>query len=215
MTLSGTLIGRARLAYVRCVKERLSGRVLIMKDNNYSESAIDVFILSVSALEAFINEVAFTPMSGVIGRLGIAGDMVEDLELARKYYLVPLLAWHHTYDRGRQPYQDFKMLVAVRNDLVHFKMKFYGHGEEPGYAKTLSQRGLLLPKPASPHMGFLWPAELLTSKAALWAHNTACRMVRTFMDMADDETRDLHGHLAGNFAEIGADYWKTILEDST
>ena len=216
MTLSGTLIERARLAYVRCVQERLSEHVFTIEDNNYSENAIDVFILSVTALEAFINEAAFSPMARSTSRLAMVGDMLEDLDIRRKYVLVPQLAWGQTYDPGVQPYQDFEMLVRLRNDLVHYKMKFYSHGQEPGYAKTLSQRGLLLlPKPPDLQARFPWPTELLTSKAALWAHNTACRMVRSFIAMADEETTELHGSLANKFREIPLDYWKTILEAST
>lgn len=131
----------------------------------------------------------------------------------RKYSLVPLLLWGTTFDRGASPYQDFDVLVKIRNDLVHYKMQAYTLGEGPAYFKQLSDRGLLLTsgKAAAP---YIWLHNMSNSKAALWAYNTACRMAKKLMEFADEATRQMWQGMLENFAEVPDDYWKSIVTTS-
>lgn len=215
ITISGFLRVNAYRAYERCIKDRLSGKVYTTEDNNYSPNVIDVYILSVSTLEAFINEVCFGgPEIRIINGTPAPRELIEDLEIRKKYYLLPLLLWGKTYKRGTQPYQDFEMLVRIRNDLIHYKMRSYHRGNEPKYFRILSERGALLVSP-HPDADFAWIMKILTSKGALWAYNTACRMAKGLIELADEQTQTLWSPILGSFQEIPDDYWKKIIEEST
>ncbi len=216
ITISGLLIGNAYRAYERCVEDRLSGNVFTTEDNNLSFHAIDVYILSVTALEAFINEVCFGgPKIRMINGAPVPRDQIEDLELKKKYYLLPLLLWGKTYERGARPYQDFEMLIRIRNDLIHYKMRHYHRDNEPKYFKILSERDALLSSP-HPDADFAWVFKIFNSKGALWAYNTACRMAKELLRLADQQTQGVWSQMVDiNFREIPGDYWKRIIEEST
>ena len=210
MTLSGSYISHAREAYILSAKERLGEKVYSTKDNNYSEHALVAYVLSTCALEAFINEACFTETSGLLSQAGIAKQPLEMLEIRTKYYLLPLLLWKRTYDRGGQPYQDFDVLTKVRNLLVHYQLKMYEIPQRPRFLAMMASKGLLLPG-----TNFPWPTELLTAKAALWAHNTACAMVQRFVELGGEEGR-LPFPPAGNFQEIPeASYREIVGEESS
>ena len=210
--ISGVLIGNARRAYERCIRERLDDKVFVTDDNNFSRYALDAIILSVAALEAFLNEAALNPVALGIRRADAALQALEELEIRRKYVLVPLVLWGTTFQCSRQPFQDFDCLVRVRNDLIHYKMPFYPSGHGPKYLRHLETNKLLLESDGPSRFG--WVENLSSAKVALWAHNTACRMAKELMVMADAVGR-AWGDLAENFREIPPDYWKTIAEGST
>lgn len=78
------------------------------------EASRNAVILAVAALEAFINEAA--------RRLAAWGHDEDNMSLRSKWILVPaLLANGATFDRGRQPFQEFHSLVVTRNRLAHPK----------------------------------------------------------------------------------------------
>ena len=210
--LSGVLIGNARRAYERCIRERLDGKVFVTDDNNFSNYALDAIILSVAALEAFLNEAALNPVALGIRRAEAALEGLEELEIRRKYVLVPLVLWGRTFDGSRQPFQDFECLVRVRNDLIHYKMPFFPSGHGPKYLRHLGTNKLLLESGGPSCFG--WVENLSSAKVALWAHNTACRMAKELMVMADAVGR-AWGDRAENFGEISPDYWKSIVEGSS
>lgn len=216
ITISGFLIGNARQAYERCVKDRLSGKVFTTVDNNLSSHAIDVYILSVTALEAFINEVCFGgPKISMINGTPAPRDLIEDLEIRKKYYLLPLLLWGKTYEREVRPYQDFEMLVRIRNDLIHYKMRGYQRGKEPKYFNVLAARGALLTSPHS-DADFAWVFKIFNSKGALWAYNTTCQMAKELLKLADQQTQGFWSQTVDiNFREIPDDYWRKVVEEST
>lgn len=134
----------ARNAYIKCIEDRISGKVVTTEDNNFSDHALTVYIMTATALEAFINEVCFGPTSKMVSKVPIPAEMAEDMEIRHKYYLLPLLLWGRTFDRGVQPYQDFDMLIRLRNALVHYKMKSFDGSETPKYFKWLREKGLLI-----------------------------------------------------------------------
>jgi len=105
----------------RCIEDRISGKVFTTEDNNFSDHALTVYIMTVTALEAFINELCFGPSSKMLNKDRIPVEFFEDMEIRRKYYLLPLLLWGRTFDRGAPPYQDFEILIRLRNSLVHYK----------------------------------------------------------------------------------------------
>jgi hypothetical protein len=208
-TLSGRFLHSAAEVYFRCIRQRGTKDVRVTDDNNYSDGALDAVILSATALEAFINEVSLGPISmRLYKKMEFLGEWLERLDIRQKYCLIPYLLWERTWDRGSQPYQDFETLVALRNELVHYKMKPYELGGMPPCAKELWKRGMLL-TPAGQAISSFWGDEICCSKVALWAHNTACRMSNGLIEMGDDNSKILWGGKK-RFAEIPEDYWKTM-----
>jgi hypothetical protein len=79
------------------------------------EASRNAVILSVAALEAFINQVAAL-------HLGIWDDEEERLNIQTKWILVTRqLASGRTFEKGAEPYQSFRQLVKLRDSLVHPK----------------------------------------------------------------------------------------------
>ena len=94
------------------------------------DAAIISIMFSVLALEAFINE------SGALARMvptknrqkiiegysSVMGELEERKEsLFVKYHMALLLFSGATWDEGSQPFQDFKLLVSLRNAIAHTK----------------------------------------------------------------------------------------------
>ena len=101
-------------------------------------SALVSIIFSVIALESFINEMAeqaqnMSPTQPAeVGTFAqIMGDADEDH--ASLDFRVRLAHWIMTgrmMDRGSQPYQDFTLLIWLRNDLVHTRPnKLFAYGK--------------------------------------------------------------------------------------
>ncbi len=210
VTISGSFMVTARAAYIKCIQDRVSGKVIITEDNNYSDHSLTVYIMVITALEAWINEVCLSPTSKMLNKITVPIDMLDDLEIKRKYYLIPQILWGRTFNLGEKPYQDFEMLVSLRNALVHYKMKSLDTTNPPKYFKYLRDKNLLI-STGKTEVDYVWLHQLSNSKAALWAYNTACRMANGLIDYADDNTKTFRSGLLGNFEEIPENYWETII----
>jgi hypothetical protein len=142
-------------------------------------------------------------------------EMVENMEIRSKYYLLPLLLWGKTFDRGTRPYQDFEVLIRLRNYLVHYKMTPSGGGEMPKFAEHLKDKNLLMTS-GTPGVGLAGGllTELCSAKAALWAYNTTCQMATNLIQLADDTTKQLWQGMLDNFREIPDQYWKSLIPAS-
>jgi hypothetical protein len=72
------------------------------------------------------------------------------------------------------------------------------------YLQYLKDRSVLLGTPGQFGFGYLDP--VLNTKAAKWAYNTACRMAKQLIDLAQDETKQSIkanlNNLRSNFQEI-------------
>lgn len=94
------------------------------------ESLASIVFAAISA-EAFINELpelaadaAGTPTEPAwVRALGeIVGAAEEShASIESKYHLASLVLTGHVFDKGAQPFQDFKFLVDLRNLVVHTK----------------------------------------------------------------------------------------------
>lgn len=196
VTLSGLFMGFAREALCKCLKDGKSRKVMTTPDNNYSHHALTVYIMAVTALESFFNEVFFGSSKRVI-KSKIALEILEDMDIRTKYYLTPQLLWGKTFDRGAEPYQSFNMLVTLRNYLIHYKMKGC---DEKNFFKYLKTNKLIIN--TATHMVDV--DAMSNTKAALWAYNTACHTAYKLMEFADENTKKLWCNMLSNFQEINS-----------
>ena len=93
--------------------------------------ALEAIVFSVVALEGFMNEaaeLASQPAPLVIASLPPAvkafarlTEEVEQSNLKLKFLLARHVFTGETYDTGALPFQDFALLVDLRNSLVHYR----------------------------------------------------------------------------------------------
>ena len=97
--------------------------------------AITAIMLSVAAIEAFINEMAaevemveknLSPSDPSDARVIAFGTAMSELEnskasLTLKYQLAAQVLQGRMFLRGEPPFQDFATLVSLRNDVTHVK----------------------------------------------------------------------------------------------
>jgi len=183
--------------------------------NYFSYSFLDVYIMSATALEAFINE--RISINITISRQRIAMnlqdsrdekqiytdenqkkvlEMLKEQDIITKYRMMPILLGQKAFDEGRSPFQDFVTLVGIRNDIIHYNMPFYDEQDKrPKWVKRLEEKGIFLPEPVVhppeplPYEGHrVWVDEICTLKGAKWAYNTSCRMIKKFVELSEGIT---------------------------
>jgi len=183
-----------------------------------SDAFVTVIMAAITS-EAFINELAESAKLHSINhkitpQLQAFIDTQQEIEAERgslklKYQMAAIALSGKSLDRGAKTFQDFSMLVTVRNDLVHYKPTTdkwvpsgTGDGEKvqpPKYVTALQQRGIAR-KPAN---GANWPwlMSIQTAEMAKWACETAHAIMKTIYDMLPNEVSPLSG-VKGFFAHV-------------
>jgi hypothetical protein len=164
-----------------------------------SESILTI-ILSAIAVESFINELtefasnpSFTENepSGI----KVLGAILSDLEeqksqIGAKIQLTYYILTRQQLKVGELPYQDFALLISIRNALVHKKPeKFHyldSESSEPEFEphkfiKSLSERKVIeLPSKAEVPQ---WYAHIHNPEVARWSYNIAVQMIKLIIDI--------------------------------
>lgn len=194
---AGTLFGVAKTAYERTKsagKDREGGQM----------DALVSVLFAAASLEAFINEAAAmaTLWWSLPGKtsyppsVSAFAAIIEEVERSHgsinlKYLLTRVVFAGEAYDRGVQPYQDFAILVQLRNDLVHLKREEFqsnskGDTEDeiPRILRGLQAKNVLAE--FGPGVQASWTLWITTSAVARWACNTAADMVRSVLEIVPD-----------------------------
>lgn len=208
-SISTTLIKHVRNNYEEALTQIISDAHFRCGTNGYSDYAIPSYILSVAVVEAFINESLLTNWSKLISKnsflWNLSVDFREKLGILDKLIILPELLFGNTFKPNEQPYQDMKMLIKIRNDFVHFKMK----PTIPKYVTDLDKRGITLKfETAKKNVDFAWTHKLSSSEGIRWAHNTACKVIARLVSYAPQERlrSDPVLQLAPNFQIISDEY---------
>jgi hypothetical protein len=194
----GSLHGLAKNAYER-TKQAPSERSPGQHD------ALSAIVLSVVSLEAFIGElvefvrVVFPAPADAERKRGRALvsmlDLVEEKreQIALKFQLTKFILTGTPYDTGTKPYQDFDLLLSVRNGLIHPK-PFVIKPSEPGtpvdplhkFREKCRSLNILAELPKTDAVAPL--STLIETKAAArWACNTAAEMVHSIFEAPSDD----------------------------
>lgn len=100
-------------------------------------SALVSIVFSVIALESFVNEMTEHAQNMAVtqpAEVGVFAQMMDeaDDDHASLDFRLRLAHWILTgriMDKGSQPYQDFALLISLRNDLVHTRPnKLFAYG---------------------------------------------------------------------------------------
>jgi hypothetical protein len=203
-TISGDLVAHLRQILQNSVEYAKKGKGIIHEYNAYSPNAISGYVIAVAAFESFINEILLGPMTKKVFNNSsiwhLSKDSIEKMELKIKTIILPQLLFGNTFLSNNQPFQDFAMLIKVRNDIVHYKFK-----TEPKYVEALVGKNIAIS--ASKHPGdadYPWPQKLSTTEGIRWAHNTICKMVFKLGTFIPPDKRRIISfeHMSGNFKEI-------------
>lgn len=158
-------------------------------------SALVSIVFSVVALEAFLNEVTELasdskkyPPNLEPHSVSVFAEVMSDAErshatLESKFTLANWILAGRRLDRGAQPYQDFALLIRLRNDLVHFKASdsFDQNATPEEIHKDLIARfkdkNILAENESSAGS---WTFLVQTKAVAEWSCKTAALMVTDF-----------------------------------
>ena len=113
----------------------------------------------------------------LLGGLWVGDETVERWSVLDKYRVVLLSAGKPVFDKGTQPYQDAKLLLRLRNRLIHARPKTRDTGDIDKLEQSLSGRfesNRHMAKMANPY----FPDQCLGAGCANWAVVSA----RTFSD---------------------------------
>lgn len=151
------------------------------------EALVSIVFAAVS-LEAFLNELIglaqdfaeyedAPPVTSAFSRLMSELDkMHSSIEL--RIQMAHWLLVGRSYDTDSQPYQDFRLLFQIRNDLVHFKPEPLtergGPKSTPSSVKGLRSKNILNDSSA-PECNRSWMHVIGTKAVAEWACNAVSR----------------------------------------
>lgn len=224
ITISGELIAHVHTLYGLALREVVDENQLKGGINGFTSYAFGAFITAVASVEAFVNETMLGSEGRRRGKWAVLDAMrrerLDRLELLDKLLLLPQLVFGRTFDRGRQPFQDFAMLVKIRNDIVHYKMP----ATAPGYLKDLLAHGIALAPYEGDTLGLsTWPRELSTLEAIRWAVNTCHAVTFKIVEFAEAEEEEQAAFfpggpwdvLKGNFRRIDESAVRKAVESAT
>ena len=119
----------------------------------------------------------------------------EKVGLKLKWESVPQMLWQKQFRQDQKPWQDFDVLIRLRNDLLHYKGQLHPRDYVPKY---LGQVEHLLSEYIEPE-GELsgesddWVDRLCNYEVAKWAYNTGVGMINQLLDFGDEQTKDILG----------------------
>lgn len=176
---SGVLFSIARTACKRAGEAR--------------DDTIVAIVFAVAGLESFLNEVLEhlrrdrTPALQQVKAIVEASDLYErNATLPLKVQLLSAALSGEALDRGAQPYQDFDLLLAIRNTVVHQRPELLPKSggvpaDHQHLLKRLITRGLL---PAD-SFGVVRVTfgELSDPRIGQWAFEAALQMVKAVAEL--------------------------------
>jgi hypothetical protein len=141
-------------------------------------------VLSVAALESFVNEQADSSGHGDAAAAANIETALREREFPDRWDAFVRATCNVSFERGKRPFQAFDRLHELRNAIVHYRPHFLVPGELPD-----TRRGRVLanlrhdfalrdgPKNAP------WTHSVLSPACAAWACRTARDMVRAHFDV--------------------------------
>jgi len=174
-------------------------------EENSSESIVGI-IFSAMAIETFLNEVIeqgsglqhiliskaekerIQTMTSVLGKLE-----EQRVSLRAKIEMAHFILKGKSLDTGGLPYQDFSLLIDLRNALVHKRPETFETALPLDLSVTIKPHPLvnrlakrkiipLPPKRSAPQ----WETYISVPEVAVWAHNLAIDMVKFMVNLFRD-----------------------------
>jgi hypothetical protein len=152
---------------------------------------VGAIMLSVAALESELYELAHHGPGHHLGSGGTDGDakaylqplasmIDEQSSLDRVAVLLHLLR-KPPFETGKQPWQDARLVISLRNELVHYKSNWPGEIEKPKLFKALEELGFR-PPPFSKDAYNFFPDRCLGAYCARWAVEAISEFIRALYE---------------------------------
>jgi hypothetical protein len=198
---TGQIFSIAKKAYNKSISQT--------QQNKPSDDALVAIVFAVLTLEAVMSQVIHMAKSfaNMSPKIGMFADFLNQLDDARtnlkyKYFLAHWLLCDKKLSRGAKLYQDFSLLIDIRNALVHLKPdKVSVESKIDNLLKKLNDRKLLsdgfIPCYNSGRRA-IWVFYISNSNVAKWACNTAVSMIEGFWkETPDDKVKQFFETIAG------------------
>jgi hypothetical protein len=192
-----------------------------------SRDALISVVFAVAASESFMAELALMAQTvsaqahpGVPeepSQITTFADLHEELEKSKASLNAKYLTAYHllsgrAVDKGATPYQDFALLVELRNALIHPKLDEMGLNDAkdsivmkyPSIVAKLSSRNLMSPSPP-PETAAKWIDLVSTSAVAEWAVKTAAGIIMWIVNALPESKlrHTMHFQYADKFSPLG------------
>jgi hypothetical protein len=192
---SGYLFGIAKKAYERAK---------VAAKHERSHESLDPLIsivFAAAAGEAFISEIGELAQSA--GVLGVGSEPREVQSVARvlsevedargttnlKFLLAKLALAGEPFDKGTNPYQDFAILIEVRNSLMHLKfdrIELVKTNElsirHPPVITKLRSKNVLADVEGGENTVTSWLLKISTPAVARWSCNATAAIVKDIVE---------------------------------
>jgi hypothetical protein len=123
---ANVLLGMARRAYGRTAMNNVD-------DTTILDNSVSAILLSCAALEGYINETSalldeMPEMTDGMPKAKAFAAVLSEAEsghasIRLKYLLGLSTLKGETFAKGATPYQDFNLLVAIRDEIMHYKLE--------------------------------------------------------------------------------------------
>ncbi|MBI1825686.1 MAG: hypothetical protein HY287_08795 [Planctomycetes bacterium] len=161
------------------MNERNSGRIRT-PDNHFAHEAPIAYILAVVTLEAYVNEFKSTcrrSLPGTRDRRAKKKNSTSS-KLVEEYRNVTEHFGFNTFDADARLFEDFQVLVDLRDELVHYHMADYHGSRLEKHTERLKAVGALLWE--DPTNDKSWLDNISTFRGTLWAANTMSAIIESF-----------------------------------
>lgn len=177
-----------RLRTIECSKSIASSQARIVEHRGL---VCAVVMQCTAALESETFEVCVHGPGSYLGSNGIDRkaqeflaplvDVVDKRDVIRRFELILHLLRKPTLPRGREPVQSAKLVVGLRNELVHYKSQWGQDMTRDSLLKALERRKHRPPPHTSVGMNF-YPHRCLSADCAEWALRSVVAYLEAFYE---------------------------------
>lgn len=198
---AGRLLHIAKEAFLRASKVRDNERAFVANDPLIS------IVFSVAALEGFINEVkllinTFLEERKADGKrrktLRILSVVLEGLDNTKistieKFNACRVILRGKKYEEGLLLYQDAKLVVALRNNIIHMRSETITLKDgkikiaQDKIVAKLESKKIMDISAGGTSSKQSWVSRVSTPAAAKWSHNAVINLVNDFIDSVKDK----------------------------
>lgn len=160
---------------------------------------LEVYILTVAALEAFINELCIEKIeqrkaakksTSQLKKAIYPDEHGHYMDIKQKYEYLPPILWKKSFEKGEGLWNDFVALIRLRNDIVHYTPEWEKPRYIPEYLRSIYQR--ILPRQVKPSRATKTLEDILNSNQPFiericvpemgeWALDTGVNVVRQLL----------------------------------
>lgn len=125
--------------------------------------------------------------------LAIVADSLERQSILDRYDLALQLIKRKSLDHGRQPMQDAKLLIGLRNEITHFKSLWTPEIDNKKLFQTLENKDSTPPSFYQKNGMNFFPLKCLTHNRAKWGLKTVLEFIDHFYSELEIQS-PLDGH---------------------